>query len=70
MKGLSKTRLRNKFTKYWLDYVTGDQEVWITKLELLRGHLRKMGVSIDDVEMITHIMSNLSEEYDNIARKI
>ena len=50
-----------KNCKSELDDVTRDQEDCITELELLRGNLRKLGVIIDDVKMITHILSNLTE---------
>ena len=53
--------LCNKFAKSELDDVTRDPEDWITKLEFLRGDLQKLGVIINDVEIMTHIMSNLLE---------
>ena len=61
MKGESKTRLRKTFAKSELYDVTRDPEDWITELELLRGDLRKLVVIIDDMEMMTHILSNLPE---------
>ena len=64
--GDSKTNLHNKFAKIELDDVTRDPEDWIAKLELFRGDLRKLGVIIDNVEMMTHILSNLPEEYNNM----
>ena len=63
MTGASNTRLRKKFAKCKLDDVTRDPEEWIYELELLRGDLWKLGVIIDDVKMMTHILSNLPEEY-------
>ena len=45
-------------------------EDWITQLELLRDNLRKLGVIIDDVKMMTHILSNLTEEYENIVETL
>ena len=56
-----------KNCKSELDDVTRDQEDCITELELLRGNLRKLGVIIDDVEIMTHILSILPEEYENIV---
>ena len=43
-----------------------DPKDWITDQELLRGNLWKLGVLIDDVLMMTHILYNLPEEYYNI----
>ena len=42
----------------------------IPELELLRGDLRKLGVIIDDVEMMTHILSSLTEEYESIVENL
>ena len=61
MIGASKTRLRKKISISNLDVVTRDPKDWITVIELLRGNLRKLGVIIDDVEMMTHTLSNLPE---------
>ena len=47
--------------KIELDYVTRDFEDWITEIELLRGDSQKLGVIIDDIEMMTHILSDLPE---------
>ena len=59
--GSSQTILRKKFVKIELDYVTRDFEDWITEIELLRGDSQKLGVIIDDIEMMTHILSDLPE---------
>ena len=61
-KGAYETILRKKFAKSDLDDIKRDPEDWITKLELSRCDLRKLGVIIDDVEMMTHILSKLTEE--------
>ena len=65
--GYFKKILRNKISKCKLDDVTRNPEEWITQLELLRGDLRKLDVKIDGSEMMTHILSNLPEEYQNIV---
>ena len=36
----------------------------------MRGDLRKLVVIIDDVEMMTHVLSNLTEEYENIVENL
>ena len=61
MTGASKKRLQKKLSKCKLDDVTRDPEDWITELESLRVKIRKLGVIIDDTEIITHIMPNLPE---------
>ena len=61
MTGASKTRILKKFAKTDLYNVTSDPERWIAELELLKGDLRKLGVLIYDMEMMTHILSNLPE---------
>ena len=47
-----------------------DPEDWIDELELLRGKLQKLGSIIDNVEMMTHIMSKLPGKYENIAENL
>ena len=61
MTGLSQTGLQKKLAKCELYGITRDSEEWITELKVLRGDLRKLGVIIDDVEVMTHILSNLPE---------
>ena len=34
------------------------------------GHLKKLGVLIDDVEIITNIIYNIPEEYKKIVGKL
>ena len=67
MRGAIKTRLCKKFSKSELDDVTRDSEQGIAQLELLRCDLQKLGIIIDDVEMMTHVLSNLTEEYKNVV---
>ena len=65
--GSYKTTLCEKFAKYKLENVTINTEEWITELELLRVYLQKLNVRIDDSEIMTHILSNLPEEYQTIV---
>ena len=65
--GDSKTRLHKKFAKYKLDNVTRNPKEWIIELELPRGNLQKLDADIDDSEMITHVLSNLPEEFQTIV---
>ena len=50
-----------------IDYVTRKQNEWITKIELLRGDLQKLDIQIDNPEIMSHILSNLPEEYQTIV---
>ena len=68
--GASKKILRKKSAKYKLYDVTRGPEDWTAELELLRGYLLKFGVIIDDVEIMTHILSNLPEEYNKMVENL
>ena len=59
MTGASKNRTNNKIAKGKLYDVKMDLEYWITDLEWLRGYLQKLGVMIDDLEEMIHILSKL-----------
>ena len=48
----------------------GGPEFWINQLELMIGHLKKLGVLIDDVEIITNIIYNIPEECKKIVGKL
>ena len=43
-----------------------DPDVWITNLERLRQRIAECGKTIDDNELIMHILYNLPSVYDNI----
>ena len=64
--GDSKKILHKKFSKYKLYDVTRNPKERITKLELILQDLQKSDVHIDNSEMMTNIISNLPEEYQNI----
>ena len=68
--GASKTKLSKKFEKNELDGVTRDPEDCITDLEWLIWDLQKLGVIVDDVEMMTHILSSLPEEYEIVVENL
>ena len=50
--------------------ITRDPEDWITEIKLLRGNLQILIVIIDNLEVMTHILSNLPEKYENIIENI
>ena len=53
-----------------LDGVTRDPEDCITDLEWLIWDLQKLGVIVDDDEMMTHILSSLPEEYEIVVENL
>ena len=65
--GDSRTRVCNELSKCKIYDLTRNSEEWTTKLKLLIGDLQNMSVQIDDSEMITHILSNLPEKYQNMV---
>jgi len=44
-----------------------DPETWISKLEVIRKRLKKMGNEISNDDMMIHIMNNLPQEYDTVV---
>ena len=60
--------LSKKFAKCELDDATRDPEYWINDTKLFRGP--ELRVIIDDVLIITHIMSNLHESCENIFKNL
>ena len=43
-----------------------DPDVWITNMERLRQRIVECGKTIEDNELIMHILYHLMSEYDNI----
>ena len=43
-----------------------DLDEWITNLERLRQRIAECGKTIDDDELVMHILYHLPTEYDNI----
>ena len=70
MTGASKTRIHKRLSKRELDDVTMDPEYWIIELKLFPVYILKMGVIIDDVEIMAHILSNLPKKYKRIIEKL
>ena len=68
--GPSNTTKCKNVVKRKLDDVTRDPKYWITQIKLLRGDSQKIVVMIDYVKMITHILYNLSEEYEKIVENV
>ena len=45
-------------------------EEWITDIELIRRYLQEPEVHINNSEIMTHILSDLPEEYQTIVKVI
>ncbi len=43
-----------------------DTEHWLTTLELKRRQLKVLGATMDDEDMILHILNNLLKEYETV----
>ena len=63
----NKVQLRKQFNSSKLSDVLKDPDEWITKLEILRKRLKKMGTIINDEDLMIHILNNLPMEYDNVV---
>lgn len=44
-----------------------DPDTWITSLELKRRRLKTLGTTIEDDDMILHILNNLPREYETVV---
>ena len=47
-----------------------DYKTWISKLEVIRKRLKKIGNEISDEDMMIHIMNNLPQEYDTVVEAL
>ena len=63
----NKVQLRKEFNASKLNSWSQDPDEWITKLEIKRKRLIKMGTEINDEDLMIHILNNLPSEYDNVA---
>ena len=62
-----KVKLKKEFSTSKLTSWSKDPETWISKLEVIRKRLKKMGNEISDEDMMIHIMNNLPQEYDTVV---
>ena len=61
--GMMKVQLKSEFQQSKLVNMEDDPDVWINKLELIRRRLKVLKISIEDDDMILHILNNLPKEY-------
>ena len=63
----SRVKLMNQFTNNKLKKLSKDPDEWISKLELTRSRLKKMGTDIDESYLMMHILNNIPGAYDNLV---
>ena len=68
--GASKTIIHNKFAEYELYNIARHPEYCITEQKIYREDLEKLNIHIYNMEMITHILSNLLKAYKRTSWKI
>jgi hypothetical protein len=63
--GATKVQLKKEFNSCKLQSVDEDPDEWITKLEHIKSRLAALKVTIENEDLMLHILNNLSSEYDN-----
>ena len=66
----NKVQLRREFNSSKLNSWKKDPDSWISKLEIKRKRLKKMGNDISDEDFIIHVLNNLPLEYDNVVEAL
>ena len=62
--GAAKVQLKHQFQTSTHNDWTEDPETWINSLELIRRKLKVLGTTIDDEDLMLHILNNLPKEYE------
>ena len=65
--GAAKVQLKQEFHQTKLSNADEDPDPWITSLELKRRRLKTLGATIDDDDMILHILNSLPKEYETVV---
>ena len=60
-----KMKLIKQLNESWMKK-NEDPDIWITNLERLRQRIAECGKTIDDNELVMHILYHLPTEYDTI----
>ncbi len=50
-----------------LEIADEDRDPWLTALELKRRRLKTLGATMEDDDVIIHILNNLSREYETVV---
>ena len=66
----TRVNLMGQFTSSRLKKELQDPNPWITKLELMRMRLKKMGSDFNDEYLMMHIMNNLPSAYDGLMENL
>ena len=64
--GAAKVQLKQEFHQLKLSSVEEDPDVWLTQLELKRRRLKTLGATIEDDDLILHILNCLPQEYETV----
>jgi hypothetical protein len=65
--GAAKVQLKQEFHQLKLTSAEEDPDPWITSLELKRRRLQTLGATMDDDDMILHILNALPKEYETVV---
>ena len=65
--GAAKVQLKQEFHQLKLESAEDDPDIWITQLELKRRRLQNLGSTIEDDDLILHILNCLPKEYETVV---
>ena len=65
--GAAKVQLKQEFHQLKLGSIDEDPDVWLTQLELKRRKLKNLGATIEDDDLILHILNCLPKEYETVV---
>ena len=65
--GAAKVQAKQEFLQLKLASADEDPDNWILSLELKRRRLKTLGTTIEDDDMILHILNNLPREYETVV---
>ena len=65
--GAAKVQLKQEFHQMKLESADEDPDPWLTALELKRRRLKTVGATMEDDDVILHILNNLPKEYETVV---
>jgi len=65
--GAAKVQAKQEFHQLKLASADEDPDTWLVSLELKRRRLKTLGTTIEDDDMILHILNNLPREYETVV---
>ncbi len=60
--GAAKVQLKKEFHQLKLGSADEDPDIWLTELELKRRRLKNLGATIEDEDLILHVLNHLPKE--------